>query len=148
MMVSADVGGRAPEKSVWFSKDSEDVPACIHTHAMVVQVCQSILALWDNAFSVSHKNGLPIVLREALAALGMHLRCREGVTGPTRFLTLVDSTSLLGAFSKRHSNSGRLNAYCGALASIQACMESRALFARVSTNLNPADGPARSVPQL
>ena len=29
------------ERSGWFSKHSEDVPACIHTHAMVVQACQS-----------------------------------------------------------------------------------------------------------
>ena len=135
------------EKSGWFSKHSEDVPACIQTHALVVHACQVERDDWKVAFSVSHRNSSPIVLREALAALGMFLRCREGVTGPTRLLILVDSTSLLGAFAKGRSPSGRLNAYCRALAAIQGSVESRALFAWVSTTLTPADGPSRSIPQ-
>jgi hypothetical protein len=38
-----------------------------------------------------------------------------------------------------------LNLFCRALSAIQACLESRGLFAWVRTDLNPADGPSRSV---
>ena len=133
------------EKSGWFSKHSEDVPACIATHPTVALACQADTHEWKTAFAVKHRDGAPIVLREALAALGMCLRCQEGVRGPTRYLTLIDSTSLLGAFAKGRSSSGRLNAFCRALAAVQGALESRALFAWVSTDLNPADGPSRPV---
>jgi hypothetical protein len=131
------------ERSGWFSKHKEDVQMAIQTHPSVVSACST--APWQVAFAVSHRNGSAIVLREALAALGMFLRCHFGVSSPTRFLILIDSTSLLGAFAKGRSSSGRLNLFCRALSAIQACLESRGLFAWVRTDLNPADGPSRSV---
>ena len=133
------------ERSGWYSKHSEDVPSAVTTHPTVIDTCLGGRSQWKTAFTARHANGSPIVLREALAALGMFLRCHVGVSGPTRFLLLVDSTSLLGAFAKGRSSSGRLNLFCRALAAVQACLESRALFAWVSTDLNPADGPSRSV---
>ena len=131
------------ERSGWFSKHSENVPMAIQTHPSVVSACSE--TSWQVAFTIQHRNGSAIVLREALAALGMFLRCHIGVSGPTRFLLLIDSSSLLGAFAKGRSSSGRLNLFCRALAAIQACLESRGLFAWVRTDLNPADGPSRSV---
>ena len=115
----------------------------IQTHPSVVDACSS--GAWQVAFTVQHRNGSVIVLREALAALGMFLRCHVGVSGPTRFLLLIDSSSLLGAFAKGRSSSGRLNLFCRSLAAVQACLQSRGLFAWVRTDLNPADGPSRSV---
>jgi len=100
------------ERSCWFSKHKEDVQMAIQTHPSVVSACST--APWQVAFAVSHRNGSAIVLREALAALGMFLRCHFGVSSPTRFLILIDSTSLLGAFAKGRSSSGRLNLFCRA----------------------------------
>ena len=99
----------------------------IQTHPSVADACSA--NVWRVAFTVRHRNGAVIVLREALAALGMFLRCYVGVSGPTRFLLLIDSTSLLGAFAKGRSSSGRLNLFCRAPAAVQTCMQSRGLFA-------------------
>ena len=77
----------------------------IQTHPIVVKVC--LAGVWHVAFTTRHRNGAAIVLREALAALGMFMRCHVGVSGPTRFLLVMDSSSLIGAFAKDRSCSDR-----------------------------------------
>ena len=132
------------ERSGWYSKHMEDVPTAIQTHSSVVALCSG--TEWQVVFAVCQAEGSSIVLREALAALTVIARLAVSDLPPSRFLLLIDSSSLLGAFAKGRSSSYLLNGMCRGLAALESVAEVRSFFAWVRTNLNPADEPSRLVP--
>ena len=133
------------ERSGWYSKHASDVPVAIRTHNSVVDLCSN--AEWQVVFAVCHSDGTSIVLREALAALAVIARVAISGSPPSRFLLLLDSSSLLGAFAKGRSASSLLNSMCRSLSALETIAQTRVLFSWVRTNLNPADEPSRLVPE-